>query len=104
VLHRPIETTGVIGMWDSQQAWVKLRKYWLPLEESSLEENEKPLVRGSVIILLLVLGPVVLYIPNHDLLIHMPGGGLADLRKAYPIISLVCAVALLLRWLMKALA
>ena len=71
--------------------------------ESSLEENEKPLVRGFLIILLLVLGPAVLFIPIHDLLIYMPDGGLADLLKVYPILSLVCAGVLLLRWLMKSL-
>ena len=75
----------------------------LRLGEYSLEDNQKPLVRGCVIILLLVFGPVVLYIPIHDRLIYMPDGGLADLLKVYPLVSLLCAVVLLLRWLMKAL-
>jgi hypothetical protein len=75
----------------------------LRLEESSLDENEKPLVRGFLVILLQVLGPVVLYFPIRELLNYLPEGGLADLLKVYPILSLLCAAVLLLRWLMKAL-
>jgi hypothetical protein len=93
----------MIGRWDSQQACAKLKGRCLCLEESSLDEHEKPLVRGFLVILLLLLGPVVLYLPIRELLNYLPDGGLADLLKAYPILSLLCAAFLLLRWLMKAL-
>ena len=70
-------------------------------------KNTKPdkryLVRGCLVILLLVLGPVILFIPITELLNHLPDGGVADVLKVYPILSWISAVVLLLYWLMKAL-
>jgi hypothetical protein len=73
------------------------------LKGASLEENEKPLVRGCLIIALLVFGPVMLFIPIHELVNYLPQGGIADLLGVYPLVSWVSAIVLLLYWLMKAL-